>query len=62
MRRLLLLVALILFLAMLSGCTITASGRQGQNSETIHVQTCQQATTVGQGSCNASVWKLGGGN
>lgn len=46
MKRLVVLLAMVMM--MLSGCSITASGRQGgQNSETIHVQTCPQATTVG---------------
>ena len=63
MKRIIVLLALASLLV-LSGCSVTASGRRGgQNMETIHVDSkCPSAQSVGDGSCGVSVWKLGGGN
>lgn len=44
-----------------SGCSISMQGRQGGGtSEVINVEsTCPEATSVGDGSCNVEVIKLG---
>lgn len=62
--RLVLLVLVLVAVVLVScSCSLSASGRQGgQNNASIKVTTCPEATTVGQGSCGASVIWLGGGN
>lgn len=54
------LVLLVLVASLLAGCEGNISQRS--NNETIQVQTCGRAERVGSGSCNANVWKFGGGN
>lgn len=54
---------LVIMLILMTGCSLSASGRQGgQNNASVEVTTCPEATSVGQGSCGASVIWLGGGN
>lgn len=59
MKRLLVLLALLLA-SLLAACS--GNVRERSNTETIHVTTCGAAERVGAGSCNAQVWKIGGGN
>lgn len=59
MRRWLLVVMAVVAMA-LSGCEARYEGRK--NTETLHVETCGSAERVGAGSCNAQIWKFGGGN
>jgi PBP1b-binding outer membrane lipoprotein LpoB len=63
MKKLTLIILILITAITLTGCSVSSSGRRGgQNVERIKVTTCGSATTVGPNSCNASVWKLGGGN
>ena len=60
MTRIVLVLLVLALLFITSGCSLSATGSSDQKTQTITVETCNDAESVGDNSCEAEVISIGG--